>query len=225
MTLSLPKLTSRKFYNKWLYKVTIGINGANCLRYDLDKVEEFISDDRRDYGNWSWREKAAADKEFIMTLVGFLLTKDKNLWSKRVERGYVDFYTNDKDFFNEISDLDHERVIHRFQPDDSSVGILQDSATNVAVTKYPHDRYRHKVYLLPHKMKGDKEQKQKYIDWLKRQSPKVTCSEAVSKWFLITDWNWDRRYILVEDESMLLMLKLRNADVVGKVYNYVLCDK
>ena len=100
-----------------------------------------------------------------------------------------------------------------------------DSATNVAVIKYPHDRYKHKVYLLPHKMKGDKESKQRYLEWLKKQCPKVTCTKAVEKWFLDTDWNWDRRYILVEDEAMLLMLKLRNSDVVGRVYNYILTDK
>jgi hypothetical protein len=47
----------------------------------------------------------------------------------------------------------------------------------------------------------------------------------VQKWFLKTDWNWDRRYVLVEDEGTLLMMKLRNSDVVGTVYNYVVTDK
>jgi len=55
--------------------------------------------------------------------------------------------------------------------------------------------------------------------------PRVTCTPAVEKWFLITDWNWDRRYILVEDDQTLLMMKLRNADVVGKIYNFVISDK
>jgi hypothetical protein len=40
-----------------------------------------------------------------------------------------------------------------------------------------------------------------------------------------TEWNWDRRYVLVEDEGTLLMLKLRNPEVMGSVYNYVLSDK
>jgi hypothetical protein len=74
-------------------------------------------------------------------------------------------------------------------------------------------------------MAGDKEGKMQYVNWLKKQYPKVTCTEAVEKWFVTTDWNWDRRYILVKDESMLLMLKLRNPDVVGRIYNYQLCDK
>ncbi len=220
-----PKSTSRKFYNKWLYKITLRIGGAAVLRYDLSKIEDYISEDKRDVGYWTWQSKAAADKEFIKSIVDFLQSKDKTLWSKRVERAYVDFYTNDKTFFDELSLLGEQRLVHRFQPAEGSVEILQDSSTNVAVTKYPHDKYRHKVYLLPHKMKGDREEKIRYVNWLKKQCPKVTCTSAVEKWFIATDWNWDRRYILVEDESMLLMLRLRNPEVMGKIYNYVLCDK
>ena len=53
----------------------------------------------------------------------------------------------------------------------------------------------------------------------------MTCTHAVSTWFVDTDWNWDRRYILVEDEQSLLMLKLRGSEVVGKIHNFVISDK
>lgn len=95
----------------------------------------------------------------------------------------------------------------------------------MAVKKLPHNRYRYRVYLLPHKMAKDREGKQKYISWLKSLGERVTCTPAVEGWFMHTDWNWDRRYILVEDEHTLLMLKLRNSEVVGRIYNYVLSDK
>lgn len=219
------KSTSRKFYNKWLYKITVQLNGASILRYEFDKIESLLSEDKGNVGYWTWHGKAMAEKDFIMKLVDFLQFKDKNLWSKRVERNFADFYTNDKNFYNDLSELVSDRIIHRFAPEEGSIDILNESSTTVAVKKLPHDRYQYKVYLLPHKMKFDKEEKQKYVNWLKRQVPKLTCSEAVEKWFVATDWNWDRRYILVEDESMLLMLKLRNSEVVGRVYNYVLCDK
>jgi hypothetical protein len=74
-------------------------------------------------------------------------------------------------------------------------------------------------------MKGDKAGKQQYLEWVKRQTPRITCTPAIEKWFLTTDWNWDRRYVLVEDESTLLMLKLRNAEVMGRIYNFVVSDK
>jgi hypothetical protein len=78
---------------------------------------------------------------------------------------------------------------------------------------------------MPHKMAKDREGKQKYLAWLKSQAPRITCTPAIERWFLTTDWNWDRRYVLVEDESTLLMMKLRGADVVGRVYNFIVCDK
>lgn len=224
MNLVPPKSTSRKFYNKWLYKITLHLQGAAILRYDLYKVIDFYNDAHKE-GIWGWQNKALAEKDFVLELVNFLSSKDKNIWSKRVERSFIDFYTNDQKFFDELSILASDRIIHRYQPTDQGTAILENSATNVAVPKFPHDRYKHKVYLLPHKMKGDKESKEKYVDWLKKQYPKVTCTPAIANWFVATDWNWDRRYILVEDESMLLMLKLRNSEVVGRVYNYVLCDK
>jgi hypothetical protein len=69
------------------------------------------------------------------------------------------------------------------------------------------------------------EAKQKFLDWLIIQSPKITCTSAVQSWFMKTDWNWDRRYVLVEDEGTLLLMKLKNSEVVGTVYNYVIVDK
>jgi hypothetical protein len=74
-------------------------------------------------------------------------------------------------------------------------------------------------------MKGNQVGKVKFLDWLRQQAPRITCTERLAKWFLITDWNWDRRYILIEDEQSLLMLKLRNPDVIGRTYNFIVTDK
>ena len=70
-----------------------------------------------------------------------------------------------------------------------------------------------------------REDKNNYLDWIKKQDPRITCTPALEKWFINTDWNWDRRYVLVEDEATVLMMKLRNAEVVGSVYKFVISDK
>ncbi len=191
----------------------------------MDAISKLCLTSDPDDKAWGWNSKAFNDREDLYAISFYLATKDKTLWSKRVERNYIDFYTNDLEIFEEIAKILPDRVKHRFAPESEAIDILDDHSTNVAVKKLPHDRYKHKVYLLPHKMKNDKEGKLKYVDWLKKQCPKVTCTPAIEKWFVETDWNWDRRYILVEDESMLLMLKLRNSEVVGRVYNYILYDK
>jgi len=74
-------------------------------------------------------------------------------------------------------------------------------------------------------MAFEREDKVKFIEWVEKQKPRITCTNAVKEWFIKTDWNWDRRYVLVEDEQTLLMMKLRGPEVVGKIYNYVICDK
>jgi hypothetical protein len=169
--------------------------------------------------------KAYKEKENILALANFLERYDSKLWTKRIESSRIDFYTNDVEFYNKLSSNFKDILVHRFEPDPASIDQLNVSPSTVVVKKLPHNKYQYRAYLLPHKMAGDKEGKKKYIAWLKTQEDRVTCTPAVEKWFMTTDWNWDRRYILVEDESTLLMLKLRNSEVVGRIYNYVVSDK
>jgi hypothetical protein len=74
-------------------------------------------------------------------------------------------------------------------------------------------------------MKYDIDAKQKYINWIDMQGDKVRMSPVVKDWFMKTDWNWDRRYLLVEDTQTLLMLQMRSGEAIGKVYEYVVVDK
>lgn len=218
--------TSRKFYNKWVYKVSLKVQGANIFRtHSLDDIKEFIQlplDQSKP--RYSTHTRAMANRDQILELTEFLLIQNPSVYTKRIEHHYIDFYTNDRNFYEELSLKFESAMLHRFEPDPTTLDLL-DTPQTILATKLPHNRYHYKVYLLPHKMAGDKESKKKYVDWLKTQDPRITCTPAVQKWFIKTDWNWDRRYVLVEDEHTLLMLKLRNSEVVGRVYNYIISDK
>ncbi len=221
------KSTNRKYYNKWLYKVSLRIPGCSIFRSaSLDEIKGFCLNETIDINNYyvSWKQ-AWNNKEFIYDVADFLDSYDKDIYSLRVERNILDVYTNDKEFYDKISVRCESILIHRFQPDEKNIDLLTKDKNCIVVDKLPKGRYNYRVYLLPHKMAHDKEGKQKYLDWLKRQVPKVTCTPAVEKWFITTDWNWDRRYVLVEDESTLLMMKLRNSEVIGRVYNFMISDK
>lgn len=228
MIQSKTKITNRKFYNKWLYKVSLRITGAGMFRmHSLDDLKDFCLQPKIEdgyFGGHNLKAKAHDNRETILNLVEFLLAQPSDLWSKRIETSQIDFYSNDNSFYKELSEKFEESVIHRFEPAEESKDLLDQPQTIVA-KKLPHGKYSFKVYLLPHKLKGDKESKKKYVDWLKSQNPRITCTKAVESWFIKTDWNWDRRYVLVEDEHTLLMLKLRNSEVVGRIYNYVISDK
>lgn len=220
------KQTTRKFYGKWLYKVSISIEGAALLRLkNLDEIENFLTGPNPDCHYYSFKQRAWHNKDIILPFVNFIKKYNKDVYSLRIEGSIIDVYSNDKDFYDLLS-IEFEKFLrNRFEPSETNIDILNANQNYISVDKLPKGRYNYRVYLLPHKMKNDVEGKQKYIDWLKRNNPKITCTPAVENWFIKTDWNWDRRYVLVEDEATLLMLKLRNSEVVGRIYNYVVSDK
>ena len=218
----IPKVkqSNKKFYNKWLYKSTFKLKGISILRtYGLEKALSVLDDpDRLKYS--SVRDAANSREDFV-NIINFL-KNSKVPYAKRIESSLVDFYTNDKNFFEELNLLLEHRLISKYYP--ISNKIENDIGNNVFVKKYPHNKYQYKVYLRPHKLKGDIDSKKKFLSWLDTQD-KVLISKKVKDWFIKTDWNWDRRYLLVEDENTLLFLKMRNADAVGKIYKYIIIDK
>jgi len=189
----------------------------------LSEVERYCDKCGENSYRHSIETKVFHNKEQIAELSKFLLNYDPSIWSKRIENSNIDFYTNDSKFYNDISNQYKDFVNLRFEPDVNS-NIL-DQPQVIVGKKLPHNKYQFRVYLLPHKLAGDTEEKEKFINWMKTQNSKIRLTDTVIKWFMHTDWNWDRRYILVEDEPTLLMLKLRNSSVVGRIYNYVISDK
>lgn len=227
MTLSQKtKPTNRKFYGKWLYKVTLRLEGCFLFRNkSIAEIQNFCNEKDPKELRYSIWNKAYNNREQILDVCALLETFDKTAYSTRIENNFIDFYSNNETLYNQLS-IKFENILkHRFEPDKETVDMLSDSKHCISVKKLPKGRYNYRVYLLPHKMSGDKEGKQKYISWLKSQNSKITCTEAVEKWFMHTDWNWDRRYVLVEDEQTLLMMKLRNSEVVGRIYNFIISDK
>lgn len=218
-------ITRRKFYGKWLYRVTIRIAGIAVMRmYSLDRVIEFLEEDHSEETlKYSYHKKAYNNKEDIISLCKFLLKEDINSWSKRIEVSNIDIYTNDRSLFDSLMEQFKHLLVSSSAPD-LTRSSEYDNQYHIVCKKLPHNKYRYKVFLRPHKLKNDRESKTEYLKWLDTQK-NILISEAVKKWFINTDWNWDRRYILVEDHKTLLFLHMRNAEVLGKVYEYVLSDK
>lgn len=219
------KQTTRKFYNKWSYKVSLEIKGAAVFRsISLMDMEKYCKNCLPGSRHSNYIEsRVYTNQDQIIELTNFLLKFNPDSWSKRIENSNIDFYTNDKEFYENISEQFKEFVNLRCEPG-AGASVL-DQPQVIVGKKLPHNKYQFRVYLLPHKMKGDKEEKAKFIDWMKTQDSRIRLTDAVINWFMHTDWNWDRRYVLVEDEATLLMLKLRNSSVVGRVYNYIISDK
>ena len=170
-----------------------------------------------------WRTKSFINRSSIIRFSEFMEKFPTDNYALRIENDRLDVYTNDQDLYNTLSSTCEENIIQRFQPDIDNLHLLNRAQHTIIVNKLPKNRYNYRVYLLPHRM--IREDKNKYLDWIKKQDPRITCTSALEKWFINTDWNWDRRYVLVEDEATVLMMKLRNAEVVGTVYKFVISDK
>jgi hypothetical protein len=222
------KITKRSFYGKWLYKVSLRMEGISFLRYTpLHEIENKILayiDDGDGVPNWQrYMEKVANNKDNIIRLAMYLQQYEKSTYCLRCETDIVDIYTNEKNMFDTCVTEFDGLLRFAFSPDHNDISILQNHK-NIVVKKYPHNKYRFKVYLKPHK-NIDHETKKNFIKWLESQQEKITFSESVKKWFFNTNWNWDRRYILVDNDQTLLMMKLKNSDYIGSVYEYIVSDK
>jgi len=219
----LTKTTKHKFYNKWLYKVSIRIPGATLLRiHNRQQVDEFcnkaLMPPTGTFNNW--RQRAWKNRSDIRDLLRLLDDYSDSDWARRIEHDQVDLYTNKKDLYDELSERFEILLVHRFEPDPETIDALENrNGKTMVVKKLPHGRFNYRVYLLPHTIK-DTPTKERFLNWLDTLKPRVTCTDSVKGWFLKNKTNWDRRYILVEDEGTLIMLKMRNPDLIGTVYKF-----
>lgn len=220
------KYTTRKFYNKWIYKITLLIPGISYCRYHLHdgKIDLFLDHILPTRFRYATSVKAESNKELIKRFCNHLVNYDKSNYSIRVERDRVDFYSNDRNIYEQLYLEFADISIHRFEPEHGKEVLLESSGSKILAKKYPHDKYQYKVFLQPHKMIFDKILRTNYLNWLD-SNQNIKISDAVKAWFINTNWNWDRRYILVADSQTLLMLKLKNPDVIGKIYEYEIVDK
>jgi len=223
----IVKITNRKFYNKWLYKVTLHLQGSRLFTmYDTADIKKICSggvpQPHSLYLSPPTNQKVIATITSLCDLFDRYEPKD---YTRRIENNLMDVYTNDEVFYQLLVSDFQDIIKHHYEPDDEAKELLKDDVKIIISDRYPHNKYHYRVYLLPHKFNKDDTAKSKYIDWLRSQSPRITCTNAVERWIMKTNWNWDRRYVLVEDKNTLMLLRLRNPEVVGSVYEFVLSDK
>ena len=137
-----------------------------------------------------------------------------------MEYDNIDFYTNDKKFYEELCEKFREYVRLRFQPPAGLEDIMLDEEKKIFVKQLPHERYQYRAYLHPHKI--TQEDKDALANWLEKQKPNITFTKSIKNWLLRTSENWDRRYIYIDNEQTLLMMKLRSPNLVGQVFKYEL---
>lgn len=213
------KISKRKFYNKFDYKISLKIKGCGSLRYHTISDSKIWLENNtlpKFYISEITQLSIIENRNILINLCEILLKYDKNQWHKRIEGDCIDIYTSEKDIVDDLCANLSDNIICVFEP-------CQEPALpgTIRVKKLPGEIYNYRVYLLPHKLRDLREEKEKFISWIKSQQTKIKISNSVENWFINTNWNWDPRYILVDEESTLLMLKLRNPEIIGRIYKFV----
>ncbi len=169
-------------------------------------------------------QKALDNKDAVYKVADFLSKYPKDSLALRIENSIFDIYTNDPEIFESGSKEFALITWKRFQPDPQTEHLLS-SDKKIISKKLAHNKYRYKVYLTPHKLSIGDTVRKNFVDFIHQNVDKVLMSAAVEDWFLRTQWNWDRRYIYVDNEQTLLMLKLKCNDALGSIYEYLIIDK
>lgn len=226
--LPAAKKTKKKFYNKYIYKVTLNLPGVSSLRYY--SLSELFTIDAEQFADtkYPWKyetlKKFKNNEDAWFSLETILHRYNKKEWQKRIEGEYVDFYTNNIDLYNDLCTNFPTNVAVRYQPKKGLENELLNLDKVIFVSKLPHDKYNYKVFLTPHKI-SSYEEKKSIVDWFQTKIPSITFTDSIKRWVLETTQNFDRRYIYVDSEQTLLLLKLRAPMLVGSVYNYIKTDK
>ena len=219
--------TNRLFYNKWLYKVSLRLPGVAVMRYkDVSRLDTYFQRADREVDSFyphSLYNRASANKGELISL-GLLLSQyKKDTYQKRIESDELDLYTNDTVLVKDLEMNFASRIKSIHEPDPESIDELQSSDKAIFVKKYPHGKFQYRVYLKPHC--GTYDKKEQFVKWLAGQGDKTTLSKSLTNWFLTTDINWDRRYVMVEDDSLIMFMKLHSPEFVGTIYKFVIKDK
>jgi len=174
MKLPTAKKTKKKFYNKYIYKITLNIPGSNALRYYdfehlLDMCKNGAKPQRFTYLD-DTLQKIVDNAEDWTKLCLFLTSCDKKSFSKRLEMDCVDFYTNDRVLYDQLGDNFTKYVKYRFQPKEGTEQQLLSSTRKIFVSKLPFDMYEYRVYLQPHKLNTSA--RTSVAEWLSKQTYK-----------------------------------------------------
>jgi len=222
------KETKKLFYGKWLYKISLIIPGCGVLRTkSTEDLVYFLSElpfsFPADQHPQSLQARALKSKSDLLKINELTSHYKKQDFGKRIEGDFFDLYTNKKNIIDELEKefKDHVRLISK--PKIKNIDKLLKNEHSIFVDALPKDKYEYRVYLKPHNVSSDR--KEGFLSWLESQGDRTTLSGSLIEWFRKNSMNWDRRYILVDNEKTLLMIKLHSPDAIGTVYKYEIVDK
>ena len=157
--LKTAKQTKKKFYNKYIYKVSLRLEGSYALRtLSHQEILDFATglrpppqSDEAMFSTITWRGKNAQTivehgKTWI-SFLGIINTVPKNEVTIRIETNILDVYTNNKILYKTLCYEFADITRNRHEPAPGMEDTLLDSDQEIFVKELPHNMYNYQVDL------------------------------------------------------------------------------
>ena len=220
-------VTTRLWYNKYLYKSTLIVPGIYCIRQHF--TDNDIKGHIQNFKESSWRatllknviDKYDENEKDILTIAKILepYRYDKTVFL-RVAEPSVSIFTNNLDL--------HENIITKFKqflhvdcrPEKDAIPFLLNSKDTVIVKELPYSRYRYKVimnnYTTTHEIPKS------LLNWGEAQGEAVRFSRKTRVYFNRPQLWLDQGFMYIEDDTTLMMSKMFLTRCPIRIIKYVL---
>lgn len=231
------KSTTKKFYNKFLYKVKIFCPGSRMILLDnIDLVKERFKSRMEDvpslrvYYNYggSWainRIEHFRDNAKLNQILYFHSVKEtyKNKLSFRVEEPNLTIYSNDEQLLYDICEkTDSLRLEEVYGPEnDECISILDKNE----IILYKDNGYKFKVYLKD-KWFPNAQEKHNLLDHLYNLDDEIKLPKSFIK--LLGDNKvilFTGGYLYAKNESTISFLNLIMTDLIAGIYKLTVIKK
>ena len=216
--------TTKLFYGKWYYKVTLWFKGCEVFAYHspAEVVAGLLATSPLDQSCYILDVICNRQESYILEMARLLSKFPMGTWADRIERCYFSIYTNDNELYNAVITDFYDDVCECYAPNLDDMELLLDPKV-IVCNKLPHNKYEYKVFVCPSRISGSiaVEERHKLLNWMESQFPKMTCTLSFKKWFIGTWWGSERRYFLVDNENTLLLLRMFHPEIIVSVHKYV----
>ena len=220
------EITTRLWYNKYLYKSMYVIPGIYVLRQNY--TEEDIKTHISEYTKSAWKatllkniiDKYNENEKNILKFAKILQPHryDKTVFLRIAEPG-ISVFTNNIEIHEKFIETFNQLLHVDCRPEKDAIPFLLNSKDTIIVKEMPYNRYRYKVII--NNYTNDHVIPKQLLDWGNAQGEAVRFSSKTIKYFNKPQLWLDQGFLYIEDIKTLTMCKMFLIKCPNRVIKYV----
>lgn len=210
--------TNKLFYGKWLYKIETKTPGASLIKHwGFERVRSACEHG----GNkFSGRTFTDAEKKHLSEYLKSIEPYFNRELKTRVEHNTLNFFINDYQLYKDLSKVLEKWVVSLTEPvNETEARSLQEKSSTVLCNHLPHNKYQYRVYI---KSMMPNHQRQQFKEWLSNYRDKIHYSKSTEEWLNGKTYYSQSPFLYIEEQGLLLMIRLYLGSWVKKTHEFVL---